>query len=182
MQQSNIPNGKVDRELIYSGEVVIPDRYRSRFNDRLAEPDMMGCRLWQGSRTAGGYGQLTVLGYTYPTHVLAMLMSGNCPPFEGAVIDHICRVRSCTETSHLEWVTRKENTNRSPLVMGHTWNRGHSMNRGENHGRAKLTEDGVFEIRRVVDCGVPRKAVAKQWGISERHVSRIVNRERWPHI
>jgi len=49
-----------------------------------------------------------------------------------------------------------------------------SRARGERNGWAKLTGDQIAEIRRRCDGGEFQARVAKDFGISQAHVSRIV--------
>lgn len=100
-------------------------------------PHLGQCWIWTGAISMG-YGNFG-LGRrgsgTIRSHRFAYeLMIGSIP--DGMHIDHLCRVRSCVNPSHLEMVTQKENTNRgfSPSAilnrMGQC-SRGHSLS-GEN--------------------------------------------------
>lgn len=81
-----------------------------RFNDKVfVVPD--GCWLWCGSIHANGYGKFRFDGdIKYAHRVAYVLFVGVIP--DGLVIDHLCRKRSCVNPSHLEPVTRGENTRR----------------------------------------------------------------------
>lgn len=71
-----------------------------------------GCWLWQGHRTTDGYGQLRVGGRgtsnAMAHRISYELFVGPIP--DGHHIDHLCRVPSCVNPSHLEPVTPQENT------------------------------------------------------------------------
>lgn len=43
----------------------------------------------------------------------------------------------------------------------------------------KLTVDQVIEIRRLHRSGMKQAYLAMKFGISQQHVTRIINRERW---
>jgi len=81
-----------------------------RFWDRVEKTDT--CWLWTGSKTQGGYGQLSVDGVCVGAHRIAYrLLIGPYPA--GYHIDHLCRVRNCVNPDHLEAVTVAENLRRS---------------------------------------------------------------------
>lgn len=52
-------------------------------------------------------------------------------------------------------------------------------NRGENSGGAKLTEDKVRAIRRMVKDGMMQKDAADLFGVSRGAIQNIVSRKRW---
>ena len=53
---------------------------------------------------------------------------------------------------------------------------------GERHGGSKLTEQDVFEIRKMSADGVAGLRIAKMKGVSRANVSMIINRKIWDHI
>lgn len=66
------------------------------------------CWLWKGRLNNKGYGQASLKGRMRLAHRLAWeLLRGPIP--EGAVLDHLCRVRRCVNPDHLEPVTTREN-------------------------------------------------------------------------
>lgn len=75
-----------------------------------------GCWEWTGQLNNYGYARL---GLTAQKGVLAHrfayeLIEGPIP--EGLTLDHLCRVRHCINPAHLEPVTQRENTMRSPFT------------------------------------------------------------------
>lgn len=81
--------------------------------------DDNGCWLWIGAKNSAGYAVALRKPKTTSLHIRMHrksyeLYKGEIP--EGLVIDHLCRVRHCINPDHLEPVTIKENTLRSPLV------------------------------------------------------------------
>lgn len=91
-----------DPERNFWGRVVlgaVPD-YRT---------DLGECWIWTGKTSVRGYGvfrstQQYAHRYAYESRV------GPIPP--GLTIDHLCRVTNCVNPTHLEPVTRAENTRR----------------------------------------------------------------------
>lgn len=76
-----------------------------------------GCWEWTAYRTRDGYGIIGVEGHrTARAHRVAYeLIEGPIP--EGLQLDHLCRVRYCINPAHLEPVTSRENTMRSPISL-----------------------------------------------------------------
>lgn len=96
----------------------IRNKIRAR-TDEVAAPEGLGltkpCRLWNGPTSGegrgGGYGRMNLDGATVAPHIASWTNeNGLIPPRKQ--LDHICRRRLCTEDSHLELVTHKENQRR----------------------------------------------------------------------
>lgn len=69
------------------------------------------CWTWTGSLTRDGYGRMSVLDVSKLAHrVTYEHLIGPVP--EGLTLDHLCRVRSCVNPSHLEPVTQAVNVAR----------------------------------------------------------------------
>lgn len=85
-----------------------------RFATRVLVGD--GCWGWTGSFNSSGYAQLYLRpGRSLVAHRFAYeLLVGPIP--EGMVLDHLCRNRACSNPSHLEIVTRGENTLRGETI------------------------------------------------------------------
>lgn len=79
------------------------------------ERNDQGCWLWLGLCNLGGYGIISVEGKKRTTHIVACELVGRFAPpnFEG---DHTCRVRNCFNPDHIEYVTKKVNTQRGKVV------------------------------------------------------------------
>ena len=94
---------------------------RVRF-ERLVEKDgavaveaLGQCWIWKGCTAAGGYGAFWMPPHSISAHRAAYLIYvGAVPP--GFDLDHLCRVHSCVNPSHLEPVTRRENLLRGETV------------------------------------------------------------------
>lgn len=69
------------------------------------------CWEWTGCLTTQGYGQFRLDGRNEGAHRVAWTWFFGPIP-EGREMDHLCRNRGCVRPSHLEPVTRKENTDR----------------------------------------------------------------------
>jgi hypothetical protein len=72
-----------------------------RFWAKVSPGDPDECWLWRGSVNSEGYGRIRINRVHYAAHRLAYeLLVGPIP--EGLHIDHLCRVRSCVNPSHME--------------------------------------------------------------------------------
>lgn len=74
-----------------------------------------GCWIWTASGFWDGYGKFHLDGKSVRAHRASYeLFVGPIP--DGLVIDHLCRVPRCVNPQHLEPVTVRENTLRSPIA------------------------------------------------------------------
>lgn len=90
-------------------------RQARRFWSRV-RVDPSGCWIWTGARYPNGYGSSRENGKSggYAHRVAYTAVKGPIPT--GLTIDHICRVKACVNPDHLEAVTQRENTLRSPIA------------------------------------------------------------------
>lgn len=83
---------------------------RERF-DAKADRQDGGCWLWTMSLDNEGYGRLKINGNSKLAHRISYEQYVGVIP-NGLTIDHLCRVRSCVNPSHLEAVTHVANVMR----------------------------------------------------------------------
>lgn len=76
-----------------------------------------GCWEWNGQLNSDGYARFGVTAQknTYAHRLAYELIEGPIPA--GLTLDHLCRVRHCINPAHLEPVTSRENSLRSPFTM-----------------------------------------------------------------
>jgi hypothetical protein len=133
-----------------------------------------GCWLWTGAKTCDGYGKLAVHGRTIYAHRLAY-EHWHSPIGDGLRVLHRCDVPACVNPEHLRLGTQADN-----VADMHAKNR-HFVLRGENHGNAKLTANMVHEIR-LLAAELSSYELGRQYGVSQRCVWCILQRETWQHV
>ena len=108
-----------------------------------------------------------------PVHKLvAEAFLGPCPP--GMEVCHWDGNKQNNKVSNLRYDTRKNN---------HADKKRHGTDpSGMRHGRAKLTDDQVREIRRLRTEGVSQQDLARQFGVCRPLISYIEHRKIWDHI
>jgi hypothetical protein len=132
------------------------------------------CWEWTGAVNAQGYGLVNDRngGGCKLAHRVSYAWAHGDPG--SLCVLHKCDNPRCVNPEHLLLGTRAENQ-RDMAAKGRA-------SRGEEHCHAKLREDDVREIRRLVAAGHTQKGVAGRFGVQPNAISRIVNRRRWGHI
>lgn len=117
-----------------------------------------------------GYARIFHSGKSILVHRLSyILRHGNIP--DGAIIRHSCDNRMCINPDHLLCGTQRDNIqdrvdrHRSAI--------------GSGHGRAKLDEHKVREIRKST---LSTYDLAKKYGVDHKAVHRARVGETWKHV
>ena len=93
------------------------------------------------------------------------------------VVRHLNDDPSDNRPCNLAWGTYSDNTN--DAVRNGKWR----APKGTAHGRSKLTDDQVLEIRRMYATGeFTQQELAVRFGVSRRTIGYIVARHHWKHI
>ena len=138
------------------------------------------CWEWTARRNLKGYGTFFFNKGNLLAHRVSWSFNHGAIP-AGLCVLHHCDHPMCIRPSHLYVGTDQDNCNDRT-------NRGrHSCKprRGVLHGRSKLTEIDVLQIRELYKGrgkGPTQDAMAKRFGIRGGHVSDIINRKKWAHI
>ena len=140
--------------------------------------DPQRCWQWLGAKR-NGYGKLIVQSNRQRSHLAAHrlaweLFNGPVPP--GFDVLHTCDNPACCNPAHL-FVGDHSANMRDRETKGR-----HNAPFGSRHGRAKLTEDDVREIRRLVANGTPQNALAARYGVTPQSVYALVHRKTWRHV
>jgi len=154
----------------------IPEDINERFWQKVAitaNPDL--CWNWLFSCNEDGYGYLTYKQKFYRAHRMAWILTyGDIPKDLG--VCHSCDNPSCCNPKHLFLGTHTDNmrdmVKKNRLQIPRL--------KGENHGESKLTQLQVNEIRqRYAQGGVLQKQLAKEYGIGNMQISRIIRYIQW---
>lgn len=122
-----------------------------------------GCRIWKGSLTSTGYGQLsiTVDGRKRPEKAHRVSWRVHRGPIpEGMCVCHECDNTLCIYEDHLFLGTKADNSE-------------DMAQKGRAHGGYKLTDAEVEQVRQLLDFGVRQQEIADAYGVSRPLVSMI---------
>lgn len=117
-----------------------------------------GCWIWIAYIHKTGYGRVSYHGKAIGAHRALYLLAGREIP-EGLQLDHLCKTRACVNPDHLEPVTQIVN-----------------LRRGKH---ARLTVAIVTEIRQRYLSGERLYSLAKEFGVTDSHLSRVVRGFGW---
>lgn len=133
------------------------------------------CVAWPFSRNHNGYGHVTLDGAVIvASRAMCLLAHGN-PPNSKCHAAHSCGNGhlGCINPNHLSWKTAKENA-ADKVIHG-------THQRGEKAPGAKLTQENVIEIRRLLGS-MMQKSLAAKYGVSRATISDIAGGRTWSHI
>lgn len=86
-------------------------RARAMFEANVERVTESGCWIWLGQLDPGGYGK-----FDHGRAHRKAYIEFRGPVPSSQHLDHLCRVRCCVNPDHLESVTPRENTMRSPVA------------------------------------------------------------------
>ena len=153
---------------------------RERFERKYIPEPNSGCWLWIGA--IGGRDGRAMIGMygkvSYASHVSWLLFRCDFPLSPKDKVLHSCDIPSCVNPDHL-WLGSQTDNVRDCKKKGRLKPPvGYSF-LGESHGRAKLTEANVLEIRTGV---LSNKEYAKKFGVHPVCVSHVKLRKTWKHL
>ena len=133
------------------------------------------CWLWQASTNEYGYGRFRVGARLVKAHRYALLAAHGRLDDERHVL-HSCDNPPCCNPRHLRLGTQAEN-----VADMHARGR-NGQPKGETHCHAKLTDDAVREIRRLLAGGVRQREIAAAYGVAAQQISEIKLDKAWRHV
>jgi DNA-binding transcriptional regulator YiaG len=99
------------------------------------------------------------------------------PRPDGAQINHISGDKTDNSLANLEYISCREN-------VRHSWENGlrrAEQTCGERHGRAKLTEAQIREIRSSYGH-LSTTQLARRFGVSVQNIGQILKHQTWRHV
>lgn len=147
-----------------------------RFINEVALPfESEDCLPWPFAKDRHGRGQVWFEGRLAGAHRVVCQMVHGEPENDGLDAAHSCGNGhdGCVNPGHLRWATRAENF---ADMAGHG-----TKPVGERAPWAKLTDDGVREIRRMAGT-MQQKDIAVRMGVSEPTISAVLSGKRWAHV
>jgi hypothetical protein len=140
---------------------------QERFWEKVDRRGPDECWEWTATRHGQGYGHFKVAGRVEKAHRVSYELANGLAG-EGTFVCHTCDNPPCVNPGHLFLGTHADN-----MADMYEKDRGRKAS-GENHGRAKLTNEQVAEIRGAWPKSSQRQ-LAAQYGVSQRQIFRIVN-------
>lgn len=177
--QLQFPEPETWREVPgYEGIYEVSDRGRVRTLVTRVRGYKAGAELKQ-TPSADGYLTVTLIldgqNRKEYAHRLVMLAFVGAPG--DLDVNHKNGVKDDNRVENLEYMTRRDNIVHSLRVLGRI--RGL---RGEQHQDAKLTVEGVREIRRRLTTGETCHSIAKDFGVTPSAIRQIKIGRSWKHV
>lgn len=135
------------------------------------------CWIWTAAKTGKGYGHIRLLGKDWLAHRFSYVVEvGGIPA--GMLVCHPCDNPACVRPDHLFVGSNRDNT----IDMTRKGRGKHAVLNGEQNGQAKITREVVLQIRADSRSGLSHREIAQKFGISQPHVSNVVNVRKWKSI
>lgn len=143
---------------------------RSKFWQKVNKSD--GCWEWQGNAIKG-YGVVKRNGKALRAHRESYRLTNGSVP-DNLWVLHRCDNPLCVRPDHLFLGTPKQNVD--DMVAKNR------QAKGVQQQCAKLTDDDVREARRLHELGVTKRALARQFGVTQRTMVEAIRRITWRHV
>lgn len=141
---------------------------RSHFWERIRVDESTGCWNWTGAKSKAGYGSVGIGFRVFNAHRVAFEFSTG-KSADGLFVCHRCDNRACINPAHLFLGTPEDNAT--------------DMAEKGRVNTQKLTAENVREIRAIyARGGITQKELAKQFGMGQSQIARIVLRQTWRFV
>ena len=134
------------------------------------------CIEWSRSRDRNGYGKVRIKGKPMLAHRLSWILNKGYIP-KGMLVCHKCDNPPCYNPDHLFIGTCADNM-RDAREKGIFKAWGQRLKGAGNH-KAKLTEEQVAEIRKMIACGIRVVDISKKFGVGWVTISDIKQGITW---
>lgn len=132
-----------------------------------------GCWDWNGSLDKNGYPQIFAGSTKVKGHRISYEMyKGKIPV--GLNICHTCDNPKCTNPEHL-WAGTKKQNDEDKIKKGR-------ISKGEHRYNAKLKENNIKEIRKMLEIGLSKAKIARHYNVSFMTISCIEKYKTWKHV
>lgn len=153
----------------------IPQGTIDRMNARIDKsPHPLGCWIWTGARTRGGYGNFSINRRAHRVPRVMLHLTLDLDLYGPWIARHTCDNPPCCNPRHLVAGTAQQN-------VDDMWQRGRAAI-GERMTTSKITEQDVRDIRARVDAGESSRLVSDDYPVSYEQVRRIARRITWAQV
>lgn len=133
------------------------------------------CKEWLLGKRSGGYGSVRWDGTHFSVHRLVYNLAHPDEDITNLFIRHRCDNPSCINPEHLESGTPQDNTDDMISKERNA--------KGSKHGRSKLTEGQILQIRHLYSFGnITYKELGRIYNIDFSTVGKIIKKRRWSHV
>lgn len=139
-----------------------------------------GCWEWYGPFDKDGYGKIKRHGKTLRAHRVSYEIA-NGPIPDGLLLMHSCDNPKCVNPKHLTPGTVAANNQDMTRKGRNAQGTGEGL-RGADNAQSRLTAIQVVRIRCRAAQGVSQAALAREYGVSQATIHKIIRRELWHHI
>ncbi len=141
-----------------------------------------GCWDWKGPEDKGGYAVMSCnpnIGPDRGHRASWVIHNGPIPKYMH--VCHVCDNRICTNPDHLWLGTHKQN-NDDKIAKGRAKYITPPRKSGSENGAAKLNEEQVKEIKKLIKNGRSSYSIGKEFNVSKQTILRIKNGVNWSHV
>lgn len=148
-------------------------------------PELGPCWLWTGAHYADGRPEFWYEGRDVHAAVVAYILTYGPMPAERSWALHHCDNLACVRPDHVYAGTAAQNAT-DMMERGRHYTQTEQgqqfILRGEQHGRAKVTDTAVREIRALAASGASQRTLSRRFGLAQTTVGQIIRRESWAHV